>query len=62
MLTAQMCFIMVEEKECKKATSRQRKINILLKANGDHVTNMHITLNKKVSSSSALYFSVDESE
>ena len=37
-----LCFIVVKEKEAKKATSRQRKINILHKGNGDHVTNTHV--------------------
>ena len=32
----------MKEKESKKATSRQWKINILHKANGDHVTNVHV--------------------
>ena len=52
----------MEDKESKKATSRQRKINILHKANGDHVTNTDIASNEKISSSSALPFAVDESE
>ena len=34
-----LCFIVVKEQESKKATSRQGKINIFHKANGDHVTN-----------------------
>ena len=37
-----LCFIVVKEKESKIATSQQRKINILHKANGDHVTNTHV--------------------
>ena len=35
---------------------------MLHKANGDHVTNTHVTSNEKISSSSALSFAVDESE
>ena len=35
-------FIVVKEKEYKKATSRQQKINILHKVNGDHVTNTDV--------------------
>ena len=41
-----LCFIVVKEKESKKATSRQQKINIKHKVNGDHVTNMHVALLK----------------
>ena len=52
----------MEDKECKKATSRQQKINILHKANGDHVTNTHVASNEKISSSSAISFAVNESE
>ena len=37
-----LCFIVVKEKESKKATSRRRKINILHKVNGDRVTNMDV--------------------
>ena len=37
-----LCFIVVKEKESKKATSRRRKINISHKVNGDHVTNTDI--------------------
>ena len=37
-----LCFIVVKEKESNKATSRQREIYILRKANGDHVTNTHV--------------------
>jgi len=66
-----LCFIVVEEKESKKSTSRQRKINIFHKANGDHVTNTHvaslyvfvpISWRTRRSSSSALSFAVDVSE
>ena len=37
-----LCFTVVKEKESNKATSRQREIYILRKANGDHVTNTHV--------------------
>ena len=37
-----LCFIVVKDKESKKVTSRQQKINILHTVNGDHVTNTDV--------------------
>ena len=56
------CVSLLWKTKSTKEMSRQQKINILHKANRDHITNTHVALNEKISSSSALSFGIDESE